>query len=84
MPFRKLIEGTGNGLSEDDICRIIDEMNERGDAEEWHGWCFCHTTAGYIAEVLDGALYGYQVENNSDAELPLKGKYEGHDFAIVG
>lgn len=86
MPFQKVIERTANGLSESDIRRVIDEMNARGepDMENWHGWCFCHTTAGYIAEALDGAVYGYHVKDNPDAELPLKGNYEGHDFAIVG
>ncbi|MFQ5472755.1 MAG: hypothetical protein ACE5FA_07720 [Dehalococcoidia bacterium] len=86
MPFREVINGVTNGPTEDDIRWVIVEMNARGepDMENWHGWCFCHTTAGYIAEALDGAVYGYLVKDNPDAELPLKGSYDGHDFAIVG
>ncbi len=47
MPFRKLIEGVNHGPTEDDIRRVIDEMNVHGEPhmEDQHGWCFCHTTA---------------------------------------
>ena len=87
MPFQKVIDQADSGLSEKDIRRVIDEMNKRGDPdmEDWQGWSWCDTTAWYIAEAFDGELYGYFVEDNPDAELPLKARYyEGHDFAIVG
>lgn len=41
----------------------------------------CTDTAVYLADRLGGAVYGYTIEDNPDAQL---GKDEfGHDFAVV-